>query len=195
MLALVAQLPTFGGCILKRYLVATVAAVLVTGGVAAAAVTFDQTGGTGFAGASDVKAALGLGNAKLDRKASEIQFRRLTITTAEITWVCGYFPTPEGPPAKTIDREELFIGTSAQSVSDTVARSDGAPSGFNLTGYSGDPTGTAHWFGPKPGSPGFGGCPRGWDLVQPPHASHGETSFLQVSPSGHRWANLLTLPS
>lgn len=178
---------------MKRYIVATVVALLVTGGVATAAVTFDRTSGTGFADRSDVQAALHLSDAKLGRSASAFQFRLLTVTTAEISWECGYFPSPGVGPTRFLDRSEAFKGTSAQRVSDSVARAGGAVTGFNLTGYSGEPTGTAKWSGPKPGSPGFGACPAGWALVMGPHASSGDRSFLQVSFNGERWADLLTL--
>jgi hypothetical protein len=172
---------------MRRYIVATVVALLVTGGVAAGAVTVDPATGTGFAGTHDVRVALHVPRQVLHRKADEVQFRLLTVTTAEISWVCGYFPDPNAGPTKTFTRTEEFLGTSAQGLSDTVARTGDRLIGFNLTGFSGEPITTAHWFGPQPGSPGFGACPPGWQLVQSPHASPSETTFLQVSLNGRHW--------
>jgi hypothetical protein len=178
---------------MKRYIVATVVALLVTGGVAAAAVTVDPASGTGFAGRSEVQDALHLNNQMLQRSARTIQFRLLTVTTAQISWECGFFPDSNGGPTQVSDRNEWFLGTSAQRLSDSVARAGHAVTGFNLTGNSGDPTTTAHWSGPPPGSPGFGACPDGWQVIVPPHASPNETTFLQVSRFGRHWAELLKL--
>jgi hypothetical protein len=179
---------------MKRYIVATVVALLLTGGVATAAVTVDPATGTGFAGKGDVQAALHLPNPSLQRHARAIQFRLLAVTTADISWECGFFPDPNGGPTQFLDRNERFLGTSAQRLSDSVVYAGPDLTGFNLTGFSGDPITTAHWFGPQPGSPGFGACPAGWQLISPPHASPSTTTFLQVSRHGRHWAHLLTLP-
>ena len=179
---------------MKRYIAATVVALAVTTGVAAAAVTFDQANGTGSAGKGDVEAALGLSDAQLARSASAVQFRVFSLTTGDIAWECGYFDSSGGGPVRTLIRDEAFRGTSAQPVGDSVTRAGGVVTGFELTGYIGEPKSTAHWSGPKPGSPGFGSCPAGpWQLIQGPSAHVGTSTSLQVSRNGGRWVDLLAL--
>jgi hypothetical protein len=180
---------------MKRYIAATIAALALTVGVAAAAVTFDQATGTGSAGKEDVQAALGLSDAQLDRSASAVQFRVFSLTTGDIVWECGYFDSSSGELVRTLDRDEAFRGTSAQRVGDSVTRAGGAVTGFELTGYVGEPKTTAHWSGPKPGTPGFGSCPAGWQLIQGPSAHVGTSTSLQVSRNGGRWVDLLALES
>ena len=181
---------------MKRYIAATAVALLATAGAAAAAVTFDPATGTGFAGKGDLEAALGLRDAQLEGSADAVQFRELVREGGDIDWVCGYFTSPDAAPSRTKTRSETFTGTTIQSVGDSVASADGALSGFNLTGFSGEPTSTAKWAGSKPGSPGFGACPNGpWDLVPGPSAHIGTTIILQVSRNGGHWVDLLTLPS
>jgi hypothetical protein len=179
---------------MKRYLTATLVALALTAGVAAAAVQFDQATGTGSAGKQDVEAALGLNDAQLDRSASAVQFRVFSLTTGDISWECGYFDSSGAGPLRTLVRDEAFRGTSAQAVGDSVTRTGGAVTGFELTGYAGEPTNTAHWSGPKPGTPGFGSCPAGpWQLIQGPSAHVGTSTFLQVSRNGGRWVDMLAL--
>jgi hypothetical protein len=100
-------------------------------------VTFNPVLGTGFVGKGDVQTAFGWNNATLQSNARGVGFQYYATTTA--TWTCRW-TTGEGTNGEqthTLDR------TTIQGVAGTVAydtRTRNQITGFNLTGWSSNPT-------------------------------------------------------
>jgi hypothetical protein len=164
---------------LKKPLVAAVAVValaLATVGLAAAAVTFDATTGTGFVGKGDVQLVFGWNNKALQDSAASVQFRANSVTVTEVSWICT-----NSNNENTQERERTTT-TSLAGVVSSIARERNQITGFNLTGYSGTPTSSSTTEGNQLNS-----CPSGpWSLTTPAGDPEviSSTSGLEVSNGG-----------
>ncbi|WP_203337313.1 hypothetical protein [Nocardioides limicola] len=126
---------------MKKSLLALVVTglMLSSAGQALAAVTFNADDGTGFVGKGDVQLALGWSNAQLQANAAAVGFSYDSSETYEVT--C-YWETTTGQ-GNII--KHTVTNKKSQGVAGSVA---GDPrqvkgqkqfTGFNLTGYVGDP--------------------------------------------------------
>ena len=141
-----------------RGLIAAGAALLMSVAPVFASVTFDPQTGAGFVGKGDVQTVLGWNNAQLQDNAGSLAFAAESTTVTEVSWVC------------TNDRNEMTqerartTTSTVQGVLAAVARVRTQITGFNLTGYSGDPTTTSE----KTEGPPVNSCPSGpWSLTTP----------------------------
>ena len=140
-------------------LVAGAVAALTIAGAVFAAVTFDPATGTGFVGKGDVQLVFGWNNKALQDNAASVQFRANSTVVTERSWTC----TNENNQNEQV--RDRTTTTSIQGVVSSVARERNQITGFNLTGYSGDPTMTSETKGPPLNS-----CPSGqggWTLTTP----------------------------
>ncbi|HSK25425.1 MAG TPA: hypothetical protein VK894_00765, partial [Jiangellales bacterium] len=64
------------------------AALVLSGGVAQAAVTFDAATGEGFVGKGDVQLALGYNNKQLQDNAGSLEFAAVSEVVTEVSWIC-----------------------------------------------------------------------------------------------------------
>lgn len=99
---------------------------------AMAAVTFDPATGTGFVGKGDVQQVYGWNNKALQDNAGSVQFRAFTVETS--TWLCRHTDNPNAAD------QERSTTTTTEGVVSSIARERNQITGFNLTGYDGDPT-------------------------------------------------------
>jgi hypothetical protein len=169
----------------RKFIVATVAALLVVGmvaGMAFAAVTFDPVSGEGFVGKGDVQLVFGWNNKALQKNADSVQFQATSTVVSEVSWVCT-----NSNNENTQERARTTT-TSVQGVVTTVARDNKFQiTGFNLTGYSGTPTPSSSTEGPPLNS-----CPNNWTLTTPAGDPEvvSSSSTLQVSTGGTNWFDL-----
>lgn len=170
----------------RKVVVATVAALLVVGmvaGMAFAAVIFDAATGTGFVGKGDVQLVFGWNNKQLQDNAGSVQFRANSTLVTEVSWICT-----NSNNQQTQERARTTT-TTMQGVVSSVARERNQITGFNLTGYSGTPTQSSTTDGPPLNS-----CPGGpsWTLTTPAGDPEvvSSSSTVQVSINGTDWFNL-----
>jgi opacity protein-like surface antigen len=114
---------------MKRSIIAAVATVAVFATAAFADVVFDSLEGTGFVGKGDVQEALGLNNRQLQDQADGLIFTASSVQP--ITWECL---NPAGIEV------QFAQNTKTTAVANAVARERNQITGFNLTGYEGNPT-------------------------------------------------------
>lgn len=133
------------------------------GGIAAAAVTFDAPSGTGFVGKGDVQNAFGWNNATLQANAGGVTFSYSA--TDEYEAVCT-FVTGEGTRGeRTHNIDHTRTTAIAGALNGSPRPGPNQFTGFNLTGYAGDPVVSGH--APVegeacPGNPGTAGT---WSAV------------------------------
>jgi hypothetical protein len=144
----------------RKFVVATVAALLVVGmvaGMAFAAVTFDAETGTGFVGKGDVQLALNWNNKQLQDNADSLEFASVSEVVTEVSWTCT------NTNNENTQLRERTTTTTTEGVVSKVARERNQITGFNLTGYSGTPTSSST----TEGNP-LNSCPSGpWTLTTP----------------------------
>jgi hypothetical protein len=158
---------------MKKLVTAAIIATMAIAQPASAAVTFDATNGTGFVGKGDVQLALGWNNATLQRSGDTLRF---TFTDqAEYDVYCskevGGLKNPQ-TNRNIFDREQKL---RAQLTYDARVRNQ--ITGFNITGFDGDPVITG----------GVPACPAGWDADPETAASNGADAgshIVLVSSSG-----------
>jgi len=120
-----------------------------------AAVTFDPTSGQGFVGKGDVQTALGWNNKQLQAGAGSLEFTFESTTVTERSWICT-----NDRNENTQERERTTT-TETTGVVSSIARERNQITGFNLNGFSGDPTESSTTDGPPLNS-----CPSGpWTLT------------------------------
>ena len=154
------------------------AAMVLAAVPAFAAVTFDPNTGIGFAGKGDVQTALGWNNQQLQQNADQVQFQAINVS--EQTWECT------NPNNEHI--QQRLDTTTQQQVVDSTARVKNQVTGFNLNGYTGEPTIISQ------AGPPLNSCPSGWTLTQPAGNPVVVSSTLQVSgDNGSTWVDLLTI--
>jgi hypothetical protein len=155
--------------------------VLVVSVVAAgAAVIFDATTGTGFVGKGDVQQVYGWNNKALQDNAGSVQFRAVSTTVTEVTWICT-----NDKNENLQDRSRTTTTSIAGLVSSIGRQGPTQITGFNLLGYNGDPTESSSTDGPPLNS-----CPSGpWSLTTPAGDPEvvSSTSALEVSIDGSDW--------
>ena len=149
-------------------------AMLVAAGAVYAAVTFDTSTGTGFAGKGDVQLAFGWNNSALQKNASGVTFSYNSTDTYDVTieFDSGNPDNPRSVNHHTVTQNK------ATNVNSSVAydpRVKNQITGFNLRGFgattvSGDPI-------PAVGD----SCPNGDNCVV--------TAVEKVSSSGGLYAN------
>ncbi|HVM53172.1 MAG TPA: hypothetical protein VM262_08240 [Acidimicrobiales bacterium] len=169
---------------LERFVGAAVAAgVLVVGGIAGAAVTFDPDAGSGFVGKGDVQLALGWNNKTLQDNAASVQFRFGGEEITEVSWVCT------NTNNENTQERARTTTNDTQGVVASVARERNQVTGFHLTGYSGSVTSSSTTEGPALNS-----CPSGpWTLTSPagdPEVIGSSGGGLEVSADGADWHEL-----
>jgi len=135
--------------------------VLLLPAAAQAAVTFDSTQGTGFAGKGDVQLAFGWNNNQLQNNAGQLTFRteQRTVKVTEVSWAC----TNTGRNVTTQERERTTTTTTTTTgVVSAIARDNGKQvTGFNLTGYTSPTTDSSS----TTEGPAVDSCPTGWVLT------------------------------
>jgi hypothetical protein len=164
--------------------VAFVAAMLVGAfsfpTTAYAAVTFDPETGTGFVGKGDVQTAFGWNNKQLQQNAGGVSFEFESVTVTETEWTC----TNDRNQNEQVRQRETT--TTTTGLVDSIAREKNQITGFNLEGFSGEPTETSTTEGPPVNS-----CPSGpWTLTSPagdPEVISEESTLFAVF-SGERVA-------
>jgi hypothetical protein len=155
--------------------------LLVSATAAFAAVIFDPETGTGFVGKGDVQLVYAWNNKQLQDNAASVQFRANSEVVSEVSWVC----------TKDEDHIQERARTSTSSIAGvlaSIAREKNQITGFNLTGYDGDPLiEEGEWDGPKLNS-----CPNGWTLTTPAGDPEvvSSTGGMQVSINGTTWTGL-----
>jgi hypothetical protein len=166
-------------------LTAIVAAFAIGTTVALAAVTFDPATGTGFVGKGDVQLVYSWNNKALQDNATSVQFRASSTTVTGVSWECT------NANNENVQERSRTTETSVQGVVSSIARERNQITGFNLTGYSGDPTVVT---GATEGPP-VNSCPSSagsWSLTGPagdPEVISSE-SHVQVSTNGTTWFNV-----
>ncbi len=123
---------------------------MIGAGVALAAVIFNAQTGEGFVGKGDVQLAFGWNNRELQNNAAGVTFQATTIEVTEVSWICT-----NDRNENTQERERTTT-TTIQGILSSVARERNQITGFNLTGYSGEPTESSTTEGPRVDS-----CPSG----------------------------------
>lgn len=135
--------------------VASAALILGTATTAGAAVTFDESTGTGFVGKGDVQLAFGWNNAALNANANGVDFEATTVTEQKTTWTCDRDAGPQ-----TQERRNT-TETTTQGVVTKIHRDNKRQiTGFILDGYQGTPVVSEEHEGPAVGS-----CPTGWTAI------------------------------
>ncbi|HEU4446593.1 MAG TPA: hypothetical protein VFR94_18115 [Nitrososphaeraceae archaeon] len=114
-----------------------------------AAVTFNAADGTGFVGKGDVQTFFGWNNKQLQDNAGSVEFRAIVET--ENTWTCD---RDAGPQTQERNNE-----VTSQQVVDTIARERNQVTGFNLEGFSGQPTVISS------DGPATESCPTNWTPI------------------------------
>ncbi|MFD1212914.1 hypothetical protein ACFQ36_12785 [Arthrobacter sp. GCM10027362] len=134
------------------------AATLALAAPATAAVTFNQATGEGFVGKGDVQLAFGWNNSQLQSRATDVKFAAASETVTEVSWVCT------NPRNENTQERERTTTTSTSGVVSAVTRDNKTRqvTGFNLSGYAGDPTQTSTTEGNQLNS-----CPTNWTLTTP----------------------------
>jgi hypothetical protein len=112
-----------------------IAVLLAVASIAYAAVTFDPTTGTGFAGKGDVQTVLGLNNAQIQAQAPSLVFTYVSTDTYEVVnaWATGNADNPVSLNSHT-ETVTTTVGVNAAVVYDSRKNSQGQVTGFNLTG-------------------------------------------------------------
>ena len=166
---------------MKKSVLAAVAmmACLATGSMASAAWNVDDDG-IGFVGKGDVQIAFGWNNQALQFSAEYVQFQISSETVSEVSWIC----TKDNE--NTQERARTTTETK-QGVLDSIARLKNQITGFNLTGFDGDPTSSSETDGPE-----LNTCPSKWELTTPAGDPEviSSTGGLQVSNDGYNWIDL-----
>jgi hypothetical protein len=150
--------------------------------IAFAAVNFDPETGTGFVGKGDVQLVLGWNNKQLQDGAGSVQFQASSVVVTEVSWICT------NTNNENIQERARTTTATIQGVVSHVARVKNQITGFNLTGYSGDPTESSTTDGPPVNS-----CPSGpWTLTTPAGDPEvvSSTGGLQVSIDATNWFDL-----
>jgi hypothetical protein len=122
-----------------------------------AAVTFDSGSGTGFVGKGDVQEAFDWNNKQLQQNAPGVSFEFVSTTISEREWTC----TNNNNQNEQV--RERTTTTTTTGLVDSIARERNQITGFNLQGFSGEPTESSTTEGPPVNS-----CPSGpWTLTTP----------------------------
>ena len=160
------------------------AALALTASLAGATVTFDSVAGTGFVGKGDVKLALGLNNAQVQNTTVAFEYVGTREAVTEVSWQCT------NSNNETI-QERARTTTTTSSVAGIVsslARVKNQITGYNLSGYSGEPdvSSTSETDGPPVDS-----CPAGpWSLT----SAAGEPETISSTSTGGLYVNDVLLP-
>ena len=113
--------------------------LIAAAGIASATVTFQPETGVGFAGKGDVQLAFGWNNAQLQSRASGVTFtfEASETYTAVCTWTTG-----EGTRGERVHNvnHKRSVGVFGSVAYDARVRNQ--ITGFNLTGYAGNPVST-----------------------------------------------------
>jgi hypothetical protein len=157
----------------RKFVVATIAALLVVGmvaGMAFAAVTFDADTGEGYVGKGDVQTAYGWNNKQLQDNAEGLTFTYEA--SGEYTLVCSRTHPQQGYQEQTF-KDRVFSITGSV---DYDPKKQNQISGFNLSGYVGEPE--------------FNGqdCPEGWpnEVSREPNGEPTGGLYAQHPTSGNR---------
>ena len=166
-------------------LAVTAVSALTAAGIAAGAVTFDSTAGTGFVGKGDVQLALGLNNAGLQALGNPaFEYQATSTTVTEVAWVCS-----NDRNENTQERERTTTTeSSTQGVVSSIARVKNQITGFNLIGYDGDPDISSS--SETEGNP-LNSCPSGpWTLTTPA----GDPQEILSESTGGLYVNDVLIP-
>jgi hypothetical protein len=160
----------------------------------AQAVTLDPATGTGFIGKGDVQLACGFNNKQLQDFVQtvgngSVQFRVNSTSVTEVSWTCT-----NDRNENTQERDRTTT-TSLRGLVSSLARIKTQVTGFNLTGYSGDPVSTST----TEGNP-LNSCPSGpWTLTTPAGdpvtVSESSTYEVNCSVSGGEDWRVLSPPA
>jgi hypothetical protein len=117
-----------------------IAICLVVAGIALASVTFNSTNGVGFVGKGDVQTVLGLNNAQIQAQAEKLVFTYVATDTYEVVnaWATGNADNPVSLNSHTATVTTI-INVSATVAYDSRKNSQSQVTGFNLTGWNGEP--------------------------------------------------------
>jgi len=105
-------------------------------------------------GKGDVQLALGLNNAQLQATADALEFTYESVTSVQTTWTCD-----RDGGSQTQERTNTLT-TTTSGVASAVARVKNQVTGFNLTGFEGEPSVSSEKEGPAVGS-----CPTYWTAI------------------------------
>jgi hypothetical protein len=168
---------------MKKMFFASAIALGMISTAAIAAVTVDETTGTGFVGKGDVQFVFGWNNKQLQDNAGNVDFRLNSEVVTEVSWACT------NTNNENIQPRERTTTTSTVGLVDNVARERNQITGFNLTGFDGAPTGGT----PTTEGPQLNSCPSGpWTLTTPAGEPEvvSSTGGLEVSFDGGPWLPL-----
>lgn len=140
-------------------------------GAAHAAITIDENG-VGFVGKGDVQLLFDWNNAQLQANAENLLFRLSAYES--VSWTCD---RDAGPQTQTRTRTTSLDASIAYS-----ARVKNQVTGFNLTGYFGEPV-------EETDGPAYHSCPTGWSVDGDDVVTSGDVT-LEVSVDGVNWLPL-----
>jgi hypothetical protein len=123
----------------KLSLIAALAALaaLTVVSISPAAVTFDQEAGTGFVGKGDVQLVFNWNNKQLQDNSSSVEFRYAEGESVSWTCVDANGAAPPNPASQTRASTQSVAG--APNADPRQKKGQQQFTGFDLTGYDGDP--------------------------------------------------------